>query len=105
MRKEKLLVGGYTAWLETDDDGGIRASYRDAENLLDEVTYTIREEEIIGEWHLPEQTDIDSEQWGIYWDALVAWVSDETGIAREVLDDAWHPDVPEPFIKILPTRG
>lgn len=98
--KEKLLPVGYAAWLEIDDDGSIRASYLDPERLLDELTYIIREAEVRDGLLIPEETDIDSQQWDVYWNALVAWVSDETGMAREVLADAWHPDVAEPFINI-----
>lgn len=101
MYKETYLLD-YKAWLEIDDEGGISASYMDAETLLDELTYVIREAESVDGVRIPEETDIDYEQWSAYQERLLDWVSAETGISREVLANAWHPDVAEPFVRYKP---
>lgn len=89
---------GYTAWL--DDDGAhLTASYEDEARLLDELTIVLHERELIGDVWRPEETDIDAEAYGTYFDALVAWVAKVTGLPAEELAEAWHPDVPEPYLR------
>lgn len=89
-----VLDNGYAATCAITEDE-ITASYVDDEAVLDAITTVIPGDEDIG---MPEQTDIALEDWEPFWCALVAWVHAETGIPADVLADAWHPDVPEPYL-------
>ena len=42
---------------------------------------------------------MDMAAWHRYADLLVAWVSEQTGVARAYMDEAMHPDVYEPYIR------
>lgn len=98
MKRTEGVVSGWAVWLQ-ETEGEVTASFQEWEELLDSLTIVTREAETVEDVRIPEETDLNMEAWETYAGALLAWVSQETGIPVTTLEDHWHPDVAEPYLR------
>ena len=81
MAIKKTWLHNYEAWMDTNNYGKeIRASYTERYTLLDAMDHSSRDD------------------WYRYWDALVAWVAQETGIPHYELWNCRHRGHDEPYL-------